>query len=517
MPMQNKVDSKMAPPAKGGGYKAVTAEHLEVDTIDADDFIPPSRCSLLRWQICASALILVLVVFLAATKVSPTKRKYLDDKELSTCPRLLWSDEFDKGELDASKWEYVLGDGCDVGLCGWGNNELEIYTKDSKNIRIEEGKLVIEAHIANFTENSDVETSPSTRKYTSAKIASRGLADFATVGRRFEASIKLPQGKGIWPAFWMLPSKDRFGGWPKSGEIDIMENIGKEGSNTVHGTLHYGRDWPNDQYAEEGIRLDEKVFGNFSESFHTFSSQVEESEIRFFVDNILFSTKTQKDLFPYNWPFREDFYFIFNLAVGGNWPGFPDGSTRFPQQLVVDYVRVYEGRFWAIEGPQLVNSFDKNVNYTILGDESDSNEDFFRYTWSVPEGATIVRGQGSNAVQISFGEKGGIVSVQRTPEDNRDLEVNDCFEPRIAGVRVQVFSKDDKHITRFDFDCGCPDDCNSYILNRVAGVDYTCGERIKWLIDQGDKETDACKQISIDEYNGHCGSCNPDRCKRQSR
>ena len=427
---------------------------------------------------------------------------------------MIWSDEFDKTELDASKWEYILGDGCDVGLCGWGNNELEVYTKDSKNIRIEDGKMVIEAHIANSTENSDIEKSPSTRKYTSAKIASQRLADFVTVGRRFEASIKLPQGKGIWPAFWMLPSKDRFGGWPKSGEIDIMENIGKEGSNTIHGTLHYGRDWPNDQYAEEGMRLDEKVFGNFSDTFHVFSAEVEESEIRFYVDNILFSTKTQKDLFPYNWPFREQFYFIINLAVGGNWPGFPDDSTVFPQQLVVDYVRVYEGQFWGIEGPQLVDSFEKDVNYTIFGDDTDIEEESFYYTWSLPDGATIVNGQGSNTVQISFGEKEGIISVQRKPAVDRYVEEDGgCIRPISAGIRVRVFSKDDKHNKKFDFDCGCPDDCTPYTLNRVAGVDYTCGERISWLINQGDKEADACKQISVDEYNGHCGSCNPDRCR----
>ena len=498
--------------APNASYKAVPAEHLEVDINDTDDDNSPPRCFLLRWQICTSAIVLGLIVLLA-TNISPTKTQYLDDKEISTCPQMIWSDEFDKAELDGSKWEYVVGDGCNFGLCGWGNNELEVYTKDSKNIRIEDGKLVIEAHIANATENIDNEISPSTRKYTSAKIASQRLADFATVGKRFEASIKLPQGKGIWPAFWMLPSKDRFGGWPKSGEIDIMENIGKEGSNTIHGTLHYGRDWPNDQYAEEGIRLDEKVFGNFSEIFHVFSAEVEESEIRFYVDNILFSTKSRRDLFPYHWPFREEFYFIINLAVGGNWPGFPDHSTVFPQKLVMDYVRVYEGRFWGVEGPQLVNGFENNVNYTIFGDDADI-EERFHYTWSVPDGATIVNGQGSNTVQISFGEKEGIISVQRKPVVDSYIEGNDCFQSTSAGIRVRVFSKDDKRNKKFDFDCGCPDDCTLYILNRVAGVDYTCGERIAWLIHQGNKEADACKQISVDEFNGHCGPCNPDRCKR---
>lgn len=503
--------------APNGAYKAVAAEHLEVGTInDTDDFNSPSRYFHLRRQICASALALGLIVLLATSNISPTKTQYLDDKEISACPQMIWSDEFDEAELDASKWECIVGDGCDVGLCGWGNNELEVYTKDSKNIRIEDGKLVIEAHIANSTEkNSDNEfISPATRKYTSAKIASQRLADFATVGRRFEARIRLPQGKGIWPAFWMLPSKDRFGGWPKSGEIDIMENIGKEGSNTVHGTLHYGHDWPSDQYAEEGIRLDQKVFGNFSEIFHIFSADVDESEIRFYVDNILFSTKTQEDLFPYNWPFREEFYFIINLAVGGNWPGFPDHSTVFPQQLVVDYVRVYKGQFWGIDGPQLVDSFEKDVNYTIFGDDTAIEEEIFRYTWSVPDGAAIVKGQGSDTVRISFGEKEGIISVQRSLLEDRYIEENDCFQPTSAGIRVRVFSKDDKHNKKFDFDCGCPDDCTSFLLNRVAGVDYTCGERITWLIDQGEKEADACKQISVDEYNGHCGYCNPDRCKR---
>jgi len=524
-----------------GRYQAVaaTSEHLEVDVdVDVDDSnwnaLTESRCVRLRLQLGIASL--VFIVVMAANRSPTTTQQRLDDGNnlptSSTCgARLLWNDEFDRPELDLAKWSYILGDGCDVGLCGWGNHELEVYTQDADNIRIENGRLVIEAHImANDArsnssssengnghgDNDDYETasSPSTRRYTSAKIASQRLADFGAVGKRFEASLQLPHGQGIWPAFWMLPSKNRFGGWPKSGEIDIMENIGREGSNTIHGTLHYGPDWPHDQYAEEGIRLDKRAFGNFSESFHVFAAEVGKSDIRFYVDDILYSTKTEKDLFPYHWPFREEFYFIVNLAVGGNWPGYPDESTIFPQQLVVDYIRVYEGRVRGIEGPQLVNNFEKDVNYTILEGKLAAEEALFQYTWSVPDDASIVHGQGTNAIQVSFGKEEGIISVERVPLEDKILQDYDCYEPTRAGIRVKVFSINDKHNTKFGFDCGCPNDCNSYILNRVAGIDYTCGERIKWLIDQDVSEADACKQISVDEFNGHCGACNPDRCKR---
>lgn len=143
------------------------------------------------------------------------------------CPKLIWSDEFDGTELNKDKWSFQLGDGCDINLCQWGNNELQWYTSSKENLEVSDGTLKLIARKQNVQN----------RSYTSARIRSLQKGDFKF--GRIEARMRLPVGQGIWPAFWMLPSDNVYGDWPQSGELDIMEYLGHE-PNTVHGTLHYG-------------------------------------------------------------------------------------------------------------------------------------------------------------------------------------------------------------------------------------------------------------------------------------
>jgi len=254
------------------------------------------------------------------------------------CPKLYWHDEFDGNELNTTNWNIAVGDGCIVGICGWGNNESETYTAD--NVMVNNGKLILEARKLT-NDAGEIE-------YTSGRINSDHLADIDVYGR-FEARIRLPiGGHGIWPAFWMLPSEWIFGGWPASGEIDIMENIGRE-PYTIHGTIHYG----NHAHFYQGKSVDLKNVP-FSMDYHTFAVDREFNSIRFILDDVVYFSISADDIGDNTWPFNEKFYFLFNLAVGGYWPGYPDNSTTFPQQMLVDYIRVYDGLLPSLDGPRTV-------------------------------------------------------------------------------------------------------------------------------------------------------------------
>ena len=241
---------------------------------------------------------------------------------------LVWSDEFDGTEIDPSKWSYDIGDGCDRGICGWGNNELQYYTDRSENSFISNGKLIIRAE--RETPNYLNEYG-----YTSARMVTKNKGDWRY--GRMDVRAKLPTGQGLWPAIWMLPTDNVYGGWPKSGEIDIMENIGSE-PERVFGTIHYGHDfW---RFISEGY---EKEEGTFHDDFHTFSVLWNEDCIEFLVDDMPYSGPyTRTSVLPTTWPFDQDFHMILNIAVGGNLPGNPTPATVFPQVMQVDYVRVYQ-------------------------------------------------------------------------------------------------------------------------------------------------------------------------------
>jgi beta-glucanase (GH16 family) len=243
--------------------------------------------------------------------------------------KLVWSDEFnapDNSPVDSSKW--VL----ETGGKGWGNDELESYTARPQNSSQQGGNLVIKALKETYTGADGV-----TRDYTSARLKTEGK--FSHKYGRFEARIKIPQGQGLWPAFWMLGDDIGKRGWPKSGEIDIMENIGKEPA-LVHGTIH-GPGYSGDKGPTASYAL--PADQHFADDFHVYAVEWEKKAIRFYVDDHLYATRTPADL-PKGtrWVFQHHFFILLNVAVGGGWPGNPDDSSVFPQIMLVDYVRVYD-------------------------------------------------------------------------------------------------------------------------------------------------------------------------------
>lgn len=234
---------------------------------------------------------------------------------------LVWQDEFNGTQIDPDYWVFETGTGCPH-LCGWGNNELQFYRP--QNAWVSNGVLTIEARRETIQGSS----------FTSARMKTEGRKSFQY--GRIDIRALLPRGQGMWPALWMLGNNITTVGWPRCGEIDIMEMVGGRGrENTVHGTIH----WFTDRHVFTG---NDFVLpqGTFYQSYHVFSIIWDQSLIRFLVDNVQFH---QIDITPNHMTeFHQPFFFIFNIAVGGNWPGSPDPTTIFPQQMRVDYVRVFQ-------------------------------------------------------------------------------------------------------------------------------------------------------------------------------
>ena len=243
---------------------------------------------------------------------------------ISACkPRLVWSDEFNyTGVPDTSKWNYDLG-----ANNGWGNNELQYYTHQSKNVRVENGSLIIEAH------HDSIEN----KAFTSSRIVSKHKGDW--LYGKIEVRAKLPKGNGTWPAIWMLSTDWEYGGWPASGEIDIMEHVGYD-PGVVHGTIHTEAYNHIKQTQKEGkITIPEA-----QEKFHVYAIDWKKNKIDFFVDDQLYHSvaRNPNDDFK-GWPFDKRFHLLMNIAVGGNWGG-KEGvdPTIWPQRMEIDYVRVYQ-------------------------------------------------------------------------------------------------------------------------------------------------------------------------------
>jgi len=236
--------------------------------------------------------------------------------------RLIWNDEFNGNagtKPDATKWTYDLGAG------GWGNQELETYTNSAENAHLDgSGNLVI--HVA-----------ATSGGYTSARLKTQGV--FTAQYGRIETRVKIPFGQGIWPAFWMLGANIDRVGWPQCGEIDIMESIGKEPS-VNHGSLHGpGYSGGNPRTATYTLPKGQK----FSDAFHTFAIQWSAQAVTFYVDGTLYETVTPSAIpAGTQWVFNAPFFLLLNVAVGGTFPGNPDATSQFPQDMIVDYVRVYQ-------------------------------------------------------------------------------------------------------------------------------------------------------------------------------
>lgn len=246
---------------------------------------------------------------------------------------LAWSDEFNGpagSAVDGTKWVAEVGNGSN----GWGNHERQYYTNTTKNASMDgAGNLVITAY--KETLGKKYRCWYGECQYTSARLKTQGK--FEQAYGRFEARIRIPYGQGIWPAFWMLGNNIQTAGWPACGEIDIMENIGREPS-IVHGTIH-GPGYSGAAGIGAPYAL---TTGTFSDAFHVFAVEWEPNQLRWYVDGNLYQTRTPADLPPGSaWVFDHPHFMLLNLAIGGYWPGDPDTTTVFPQKMYVDYVRVY--------------------------------------------------------------------------------------------------------------------------------------------------------------------------------
>lgn len=278
------------------------------------------------------SLILLLTGCSAPVSINPTETIPATGTPFSTPTQdpnawdLVWADEFDQPDgsaPDTAKWNHQQGG------AGWGNGELQHYSNAIENSFIQDGMLVIQARQEELLG----------RDYTSARLNTQFKGDW-TYGR-FEIRARLPNTQGIWPAFWLLPSRASYGSGAAGGEIDIMELIGSEPGRS-YGTLHFGNP------AERSSGYYDLPAGTaFSDNFHIFSLEWEPDEIRWYVDDTLFHSETEwfttgrKDA-QHPAPFDQDFFLLVNVAVGGHWPGSPDETSEFPQMLYVDYIRVYQ-------------------------------------------------------------------------------------------------------------------------------------------------------------------------------
>ena len=231
---------------------------------------------------------------------------------------LVWSDEFEGTTLNLDNWTYELGDGC-PNLCGWGNNELQEYTND--NHRLEEGMLIISAQKIN---NSN---------YTSTRIVTKGKKEFQY--GRIEARVKVPSGAGMWPAFWALGNDIETNLWPNCGEIDIIEYVGKN-PGQIFTSVHTASSFGNT------VNTQITPTPNVEDDFHVYSIEWNKDFIEFFFDDSRVYRYAPQIQNNETWPFNKPFFFILNLAVGGNFGGPVANNIEFPREFIIDYVRVYQ-------------------------------------------------------------------------------------------------------------------------------------------------------------------------------
>ncbi len=236
---------------------------------------------------------------------------------------LVWNDEFEGSKIDLTKWEH------EVNARGGGNNELQYYTDRPENSFVQDGHL----HIVAIQEEYTAEEG--TRYYTSARLRTPNKGDWKYA--RIDVKAKVPFGQGIWPAIWMLPTDWEYGGWPSSGEIDIMEHVNLD--NEIHGTVHTEA-YNHRKGTQKGGQIE---VPDANEKFHVYSIVWTDDQIDFLVDdNKYFSFENDKQGDYRTWPFDKRFHLILNVAVGGDWPGNPTPETKFPKEMVIDYVRVYQ-------------------------------------------------------------------------------------------------------------------------------------------------------------------------------
>lgn len=406
----------------------------------------------MKWRLNSIASILILLATFTARSQS--------------CYELVWSDEFNyTGLPDPANWRY------ETGGSGWGNNELQYYTEArEENAYVENGYLTIRAIRENYNNN----------QYTSARLITYPLHSWKY--GKIEASIKLPYSQGIWPAFWML-GDGIFEGtpWPACGEIDIMEMIGGgEGKDdVVHGTIHYAD--INGNHAQYGgsYQLPE---GILADTFHTFSVEWTQTQIRWFIDGIQYHIA---DMTPgYLSEFQDEFFLLLNIAVGGNWPGSPNAGTVFPQEMQVDYVRVYQlNNQPKIQGDTVISAGQSDLLFKTVESEN------FEYTWTVPEGAVILEGQGTHLVKVAWGCEAGEVVCNVT---------GNCGDYLLS-----------QNVTLGDFEISGDDKVEAFSLNNLYEVPVFTDAQYSWTFPEeavlsGPEDTSAIKLQwgSMDGYLG---------------
>ncbi len=234
---------------------------------------------------------------------------------------LLWSNEFIADELDTDEWTWEIGNGDN----GWGNRELQYYREE--NTALEGGNLVITAKQEDF----------GGKFYTSSRIITQDKVEFQF--GRVDIRAAMPEGQGLWPALWMLGANFDEVGWPACGEIDIMELLGHE-PDVVHGTAHFATNTGERRFL--GMSRELSGDDTFAGEFHVFSIVWSHNRIQWLVDGVQYNMLSPADVSPATWPFNNQFFVLFNIAVGGQWPGSPDATTTFPQQMHVDYIRVFQ-------------------------------------------------------------------------------------------------------------------------------------------------------------------------------
>ena len=321
-------------------------------------------------------------------------------KAQAQCKTLVWSDEFNGTIVDLTKWQSISGNGC-PSLCGFGNAEAQRYDPNQATI-VKEGANSYLNIQAKYEPNGAFPDQP----YASSKLTTEGK--YSLKYGRVEARMKLSSGQGAWPAFWMLPVG---GNWPFTGEIDIMEAKHRN-PQSVDGTIHYD----GNGYHFTGRSYSSPT--DLSTDFHVYAVEWGPNFIRWYIDDILFHTATPNTTVNGGWPFNDNqFYIILNLAVGSagtpytsvNGAGVAPVPADFPAKLQVDYVRVYDGSYkYGVAGDAKVYQNEAAKTYSINAITGAT------YNWTVPAGATITAGQGTNAVTVNWGTAGGDVSVTAT-------------------------------------------------------------------------------------------------------
>ena len=319
----------------------------------------------------------ILIIFLPKLAMS---QKY----------QMVWSDEFDyTGLPDAEKWDY------DIGGDGWGNNEMQYYTNRSENARVENGNLVIELRKEAYSGSS----------YTSARLVSRHKGDWKY--GKIEVRAKLPSGKGTWPAIWMLPTDWTYGGWPASGEIDIMEHVGYD-TQTIYGTVHTN-DYNHTLGTQKGSQL---TVSDCETNFHNYGMIWNADTIQFYVDDNIYYTFKNEGTWQ-KWPFDQRFHLLLNIAFGGDWGGAQGIDENISStKMLIDYVHVFQTiDSMNIKGEDYLLP-QENATYSV------NNIPGATYKWTLPADVSIVSGNNTNEITVQWGSKEDSLKVEITTESD---------------------------------------------------------------------------------------------------